>query len=70
MKLFLVYQNVNSLKWDLKGNPNGFIEFSDDCFFLEDKRVYKGKLYADGFPKDNNAFVLLDLTGMNGAASA
>lgn len=58
------------IEMGFKGNPNGFIEFSDDCFFLEDKRVYKGKLYADGFPKDNNAFVLLDLTGMNGAASA
>ena len=58
------------IEMGFKGNPNGFIEFSDDYFFLEEKRIYKGKLYADGLPKDNNAFVLLDLTGMNGSAAA
>lgn len=52
------------MEMGFKGNPNGMIEFSDDYLFLDDKRVYKGKLYADGFPKDNNAFVLLDLTNM------
>lgn len=45
------------------------IEFSDHQFFIEDKRIYKGKVYADGYPKDNNAFALLDLTGLNGAPS-
>lgn len=49
-----------------KGDPNGMIEFSDHAFFLEDKRIYRAKLYADGFPKDKNAFALLDLTGLNG----
>lgn len=48
-----------------KGNK--IIEFSDHQFFIEDKRVYKGKAYADGYPKDNNAFELLDLTGMPAA---
>lgn len=47
-----------------KTGANGEITFSDDVLFLEDKRVYKAKVYADGFPKDNNAFVLLDLTTM------
>lgn len=46
------------------GNANGQITFSDDVLFLDDKRVYKAKTYADGFPKDNNAFQLLDLTTM------
>lgn len=43
---------------------NGEISFSDDYLFLEDKRVWKAKLYAHGFAKDNNAFALLDLTGL------
>lgn len=46
------------------GGQNGFVEFSDDYLFLEDKRVYKAKLFADGFAKDNNAFALLDVTGL------
>lgn len=52
------------------GGANGMIEFSDDYLFLEDKRVYKGKLFADGFAKDNNAFVLLDITGLSDGAAA
>lgn len=43
---------------------NGQISFSDDYLFLEDKRVWKAKLYANGFAKDKNAFALLDLTGL------
>lgn len=50
-----------------KGNPNGQITFSDDALFLEDKRVYKAKLYADGFSKDSNAFILLDLSKLGEA---
>lgn len=46
------------------GGETGMVEFSDDYLFLEDKRVYKGKLFADGFAKDNNAFVLLDISGL------
>lgn len=53
-----------------KTGVSGEIEFSDDYLFLEDKRVYKGKLFADGFAKDNNAFVLLDITGLNDGAAA
>lgn len=40
----------------------GLVEFSDDAKFLEDVRLYKGKLYGEGMLKDNNAAVLLDLT--------
>lgn len=42
----------------------GRIEYDDSCHFLEDERVYKIKLLANGFPMDNNAFLLLDITGM------
>ena len=53
-----------------KVGQQGEILFSDDYLFLEDKRVYKGKLFADGFAKDNNAFVLLDISGLHDGASA
>ena len=52
------------------GGQNGMVEFSDDYLFLEDKRVYKAKLFADGFAKDQNAFALLDVTGLTGSAGA
>lgn len=42
----------------------GMVEFSDDAKFLEDVRLYKGKLYGEGMLKDNNAAVLLDLTNL------
>ena len=45
---------------DLAGN----IEYSDHAKFLEDKRVYLIKLYANGMPKDNNAFLRLDISGL------
>lgn len=41
---------------------NGRIEYSDEYRFLEDERVYLVKLYAHGFAKDNNAFMVLDIT--------
>ncbi len=41
---------------------NGRIEYSDEYRFLEDERVYLIKLYANGFAKDNNAFMVLDIT--------
>lgn len=43
---------------------NGRIEYSDDEKFSEDKRVYLIKLYANGLPKDNNAFIVLDVSGV------
>lgn len=45
-------------------NKNGRIEYSDDYHFLEDERVYLIKLYANGFPVDNNAFLNLDISGL------
>lgn len=41
---------------------DGRIEFSDQYQFLEDNRVYLIKLYANGFPLDNNAFLSLDIS--------
>lgn len=41
---------------------NGRIEYSDHVKFLEDKRAYIIKLYANGMPKDNNAFLYLDIS--------
>lgn len=43
---------------------DGRIEYSDHAKFLEDKRVYIVKGYANGMPKDNNAFLLLDISGL------
>lgn len=41
---------------------DGRIEYSDHYQFLEDNRVYLIKLYANGFPMDNNAFVRLNIS--------
>lgn len=46
----------------------GRIEYSDQYQFLEDNRVYLIKLYANGFPMDNNAFLVLDISGLRPAA--
>ena len=40
------------------------IQFSDDYKFLEDKRYYKTVAYANGLPKDNNAFLRLDISNL------
>lgn len=45
-------------------NIGGKIEYSDEYQFLEDNRVYAIKLYANGMPLDNNAFQLLDISGL------
>lgn len=45
-------------------DKDGKIEYSDEYQFLEDNRVYKIKLYANGLPKDENAFILLDISGV------
>lgn len=47
---------------------DGKIEYSDEYRFLEDERVYLVKLYANGYPKDNNAFLFLDITGLEPAS--
>lgn len=45
----------------------GRIEYSDHAAFLEDQRAYIIKLYANGFPMDNNAFLYLDISGLKPA---
>lgn len=43
---------------------SGKIEYSDEYHFLEDERVYLVKLYGHGEPKDNNAFLVLDISDL------
>lgn len=43
---------------------SGKIEYSDEYHFLEDERVYLTKFYGHGQPKDNNSFLLLDITNL------
>lgn len=43
-------------------NKSGDITYSDDAQFLEDNRVYVTKLHGTGRPKDNTAFVKLDIS--------
>lgn len=45
----------------------GKIEYSDHYHFLEDERVYLIKIYANGMPKDNNAFIVLDISNLQPA---
>lgn len=47
---------------------SGKIEYSDEYQFLEDNRVYTTRLYGMGRPKDNNAFIYLDVSKMQPAA--
>ena len=42
----------------------GKIEASDHAMFLQDKRVYLIKAYANGRPKDNSSFLRLDISGL------
>lgn len=51
-------------------NKAGRIEYSDEFKWLEDQRVYKIKLYANGMPMDNNAFQYLDISGLTAATIA
>lgn len=43
---------------------NGKLEYSDEFKFLEDLRTYKIKLYGMGRPLDINAFLYLDISGV------
>lgn len=49
------------------GGTSGRIEYSDEYQFLEDNRVYLTKLFGMGKPKDNNAFIYLDISGLKPA---
>lgn len=45
-------------------DKEGRIEYSDHVKFLEDKRAFIIKAYANGMPKDNSSFLLLDISGL------
>lgn len=46
----------------------GHIEQSDEYKWLEELRMYKIKLYANGMPMDNNAFLYLDISNLKPAS--
>lgn len=46
---------------------NGKIEYSDEFAFLDDMRTYKIKMHATAKPKDNNSFLLLDISALSPA---
>ena len=41
---------------------NGTIDYSDQAQFLDDNRVYTIKGYGNGRPKNNNSFVVIDIS--------
>ena len=43
---------------------NGTIEYSDDAQFIEDIRVYTGRLHAAGRAVDNTSAILLDISNL------
>ncbi len=44
------------------------IEHDDSYKFLQRERVYAGHLYGNGKPKDNNSFLVLDISELKPAA--
>ena len=48
-------------------SKDGQIDYSDHVQFLQDNRVYLVKGFANGFPMDNNAFLLLDISKLEAA---
>lgn len=46
----------------LGSNINGTISYSDEAEFLEDNRLYKIKLYAEGRAYDNTCFIVIDIS--------
>ena len=54
---------LGTAAFDLEGR----IEYSDHVKFLQDKRVYIIKGYGNGMPKDNKAFLRLDISGLRPA---
>lgn len=51
-------------------SKDGVIEYSDEFHFLNRERVYAAFLYGNGKPTDNNAFAVLDISGLQAAAYA
>lgn len=52
------------------GTTGGKIEYSDEYKFLEDERTYLTKMFGNGMPLDNNAFLYLDISGLEEATVA
>ena len=46
------------------GTSGGKIEYSDEFKFLDDERVYTVRMYRNGRALDDNAFILLDISGV------
>ena len=59
----LGYRYFAAAGMDVDGN----IEYSDHYRFLQDQRVYLIKAFANGFPMDGNAFLLLDVSAVEPA---
>ena len=49
------------------GAKEGVIEYTDELKFLEDKRVYKIKMYGMGKAYDNTVALLLDISELDPA---
>ena len=49
------------------GSKNGVIEYSDECKFLEDQRVFKVKQYGAGRAFDNTSALYLDISKLDPA---
>ena len=62
-----VFGDAKNYFMGVGAGKNSKIEYSDDARFLEDERVYITKLYANGLPKDNTSFVVLDITDLQPA---
>ncbi len=43
---------------------DGTIDYSDHYHYVEDERMYLIKVYANGLPKDNAAFLVLDISNL------
>ena len=59
-----VFGIANRYFFGLGTSRGGKLEYSDEYRFLEDERVYLIKLYGNGQPKDANAFVYADISGL------
>lgn len=62
-----VFGDAKNYFFGIGANKEGKIEYSDEARFLEDERVYRIKLYGNGFPKDDKSFVVLDITDLQPA---
>ncbi|MBU9728274.1 phage major capsid protein [Diplocloster modestus] len=59
---------VNKYFMGMGTGKDGVIEASDEYRFLQRERVYLAYIYGNGKPKDNKAFEVLDISGIEPAA--